>query len=133
MSDADGVGVGVGVGVVDVLVEVVDDVEVVVCTEEAEAVVEPVEDGKMRVETSPAMLVNIWPRFPEFCVVAEVAVPCSAELDVEPLGTKPPRTPLRPCLLLRKRWWNPRYGSITRRSEKRVTCKLIRWNFLNTT
>ena len=82
--------------------------EVVVCTEEAEAVVEPVEledesvrgvldvvveegpdDGKMRVEASPTILVNIWPRFPEFCEVAEVVVPCpAAELDVELLGLK---------------------------------------------
>jgi hypothetical protein len=135
MSETDGVGVGVGVEVVDVvdLLEVGEDVEVVVCTEEVEAVVELVEledecvrgvpdvvveegpdDGKMTVGTSPARLVSIAPRFPGFCGAAEIVVPCFAALEVEPGGTKPPRTPLRPCLLLRKRRWKRRYGSITR-------------------
>jgi hypothetical protein len=116
MSETDGVGVGVGVEVVDVvdLLEVGEDVEVVVCTEEVVAVVELVEDGKMTVGTSPARLVSIAPRFPGFCGAAEIVVPCFAALEVEPGGTKPPRTPLRPCLLLRKRRWKRRYGSITR-------------------
>lgn len=81
--------------------------DVVVCIEEIEAVVEPVEledeyvrevldvvveegpdDGKMRVGTSPTRLVSIAPRSPGFCEAAETVVPCFAVLDVEPGGLK---------------------------------------------
>jgi len=81
--------------------------EAVVCTEEAEVVVEPVEledervrggldvvveegpdDGMVAVGTSPTRDVSpaIIPPGPEFC--AEVGVLCFAALDVGPSGLK---------------------------------------------